>query len=386
MRVVMMWRSTSHQARERSTRWFVGHACRGSVAATLALVAALAGRPVHACSAANPAATPATAVPRDGSTDVPTYTSFVVLSAWPPVDVALQAGGVAVPLEPPTSVGFGEGDMMSQPVGYWQVKASAGALPASSELVLSMAGSQGGRVVLTTVHTAPGYDKQLGTPATLKSLKLTRVRHPLAEIASGDCLFSEYVGYVTFDADPAVIPGTPQGSVVNMITVAPKHGGGAVQGRSYTGVRPYSGVPVGVLQPSSWQPDLDPTLEYCASISSFGFGDLARLSVVSNTVCARVEEVSLPGAEGDVGADGGADAIGAPDAAPSAAPDAARDASSAQGDASNPSCAPNGATDRPGAVGDGPPSCSVSGRATRPSPIVLVMMAAGLLLRRRLRA
>jgi MYXO-CTERM domain-containing protein len=129
-----------------------------------------------------------------------------------------------------------------------------------------------------------------------------------------------------------------------------------------------------------WQPYLDPTLEYCASITSFGFGDLARLPVVSNTVCARVDQVSLPGAEADVTVDGGADANIV------VTPDAGTDAASAQAGDAAPPREVDASIERPRAVGDGPPSCSVTGGAGRPGPSGLVLVAAALLLRRRRRA
>jgi len=303
--------------------------CRGRVAIFIALTAAtaFASRPVRACSAANPEATPPTAIPRDGSTEVPTATSFVILSLAQPTDVALEAGGVAVPLDAPTSIGVGQDDTTNQAISFWQVKPSSGFLPPSAELVLSIANPKGGRTVLSTVHTAAGYDKQPATPAILKSLTLTRVRYPVAEIASGNCVFSEYLGYITFDASVAAIPGTPSASVVNTITLRPKNGGAAEQGRAFTGAKAYSGDPAGAFEPYSsaeWTPFLDPTLEYCAAITSFGFGDLARLPVTSNVVCAHVAQVSMPGAGDEVDGGSATDARGdAPD--PAADPGAVRD-------------------------------------------------------------
>jgi hypothetical protein len=116
-------------------------------------------------------------------------------------------------------------------------------------------------------------------------------------------VFSEYIGYITFDADSATIPGTPPESVVSSISLTPKYGGAAPQGMTFTGAKPYSGDPPGAYSPTTatWMPFLDPTLEYCAGISSFGFGDIARLPLVSNTVCARVQEISLSGATPSTG-------------------------------------------------------------------------------------
>jgi MYXO-CTERM domain-containing protein len=271
----------------------------GSIVCLAAMLAASSlARPARACSADNPDAVIPTALPRDGATEVPTATSFVIVSGRMPTEVALTAGGVDVPLGAPAYIGVGQsmdGDELND---YWQVKATA-FLPASSTLVLSMADPHGGRVVLTTIQTAAGYDKAPGTPATLKSLTLTRVRYPLSEIASGDCVFSEYMGYISFDYDAGMIPGTPADSIVNTITLWAQHGGAADQGWTFAGPRAWASDPPGDFQPFSsgeWSPFLDPTLTYCAAITSFGQGDLARLPVVSNMVCAKVDQVSMPGA------------------------------------------------------------------------------------------
>jgi hypothetical protein len=299
----------------------VGHLCRGLVAGAAALAAwgLLASPSARACSSANPASVTPFAIPRDGATDVPTATSFVVVSSFAPVDLQLAAGATAVPLDPPTPAGFGDDGASTFALSFWRVQATGGMLPASSDLVLSESDGKGGRRVLTTIHTAAGYDKLQGTPAALKSLTLTRVRYPIAEINSGDCVFAEFIGFVSFDADPAAIPGTPAASIVSTISLAPKYGGAAGQAFTFTGARPFTGEPAGAVTSSkpAWMPYLDPSLEYCAGITSFGYGDIARLPVVSNTVCARVQEISMPGARtDDAGApgDGGAPDASTPDA------------------------------------------------------------------------
>jgi hypothetical protein len=283
-----------------------------------------------------------------------------------PADLTLTAGDAGVPLGPLTPLGFGPGDAFGRTFNFWQVKGNGGFLPASSDLVLSASDGNGGRVTLTTIRTAAGYDKQAGTPATLKSLTLTRVRYPISEIGSGDCVFSEYIGYISFESDPASIPGTPPDSVVNTITLRPRYGGAADQSLTFTGAN-YTGEPAGALLPpgsSEWLPYLDPTLEYCAGIRSFGVGDIARLPVDSNVICVRVNEVSTPGARVD---DAGA-----------AIQDAGVDAAPAQDDA-----APGDvAADHKHIVGEaGPPTCAVAGGRTAPSPFALVLLS--LALRRR---
>jgi hypothetical protein len=297
-----------------------GQGCRGRVALVVAQALAMgllafASRPARACSPGNPNTTvKPVALPGQGATDVPTATSLVIIAPGQPSDVTLEAGGVAVPLGPVTAIGGGQDAATGSPVGFWQVKTASQFLPASAELALSMADGKGGRVALTTFHTAAGYDKQQGTAAVLKSLTLTRVRHPVSEIGSGDCVFSEYIGYISFESDAAVIPGTPAASVVNTIDLSPKNGGAAPQARTFTGATPYSGTPVGTITDfGAWYPYLDPTLEYCATITSFGYGDLARLPSRSNTVCARVKEVVSPNFAGAT--DGGVETA-TTDAAP----------------------------------------------------------------------
>ena len=73
-----------------------------------------------------------------------------------------------------------------------------------------------------------------------------------------------------------MIPGTPDESVVSTITLAPRHGGAQAQSFTFTG--PFKGFPAftdaySLPSTAAWKPDLDPTLEYCVSVSSFGFGD-----------------------------------------------------------------------------------------------------------------
>lgn len=41
-----------------------------------------------------------------------------------------------------------------------------------------------------------------------------------------------------------------------------------------------------------WAPELDPSREYCATITAFGDGDLARLPSMSESICASVKQLS----------------------------------------------------------------------------------------------
>jgi hypothetical protein len=279
---------------------------RGLLAGLVLVPVALASRTAQACSAPNPQFVGITVIPRDGATEVSTATSFVVASPTQPTGIGLEVPlSASIAVSAPTAIGSGEDETTHAPVVYWLVRPVANFLPASSEIKLSMDDGKGGTWV-STIHTAAGYDKQQGTAAVIKSLKLTRVRYPVSEIASGNCVFAEYVGFASFESDPAAVPGTPADSVVNAIELAPKTGGAATQVRAFTGQAPYSGTAAGnVNSVGAWYPYLDPTLEYCATIRSFGYGDRARQPLVSNTVCAHVTETPSP----SLANDGGTDAI-----------------------------------------------------------------------------
>jgi hypothetical protein len=279
-----------------------------------------------------------TAIPRSGSSDVSPATSLVILSPTQPSQLTLVAGATEVPLDGVTMLGAGIDGTTGLRTQFWRVRLLDPLLPASAELVLTGFGASAiqpslTRVMLTTFVTAAGYDKNNpGTPAVIKSLSLRRVRYPLSDIGAGFCVFAEYQGYITVDIEPAVIPGTPPESVVSTVTLAPRHGGAAEQSFMFTGPAPFLGYPpLPSNYPTSgerWMPDLDPTLEYCASISSFGFNDLAVLPVVSNSVCATVEQIAVPGAgePADGGSDAGADAGAGSGADLDAAVDAGDDA------------------------------------------------------------
>jgi hypothetical protein len=280
-----------------------GVVARGLFAALVLLPGALASRTAQACSAPNPSSLVPTIIPRDGANDVPTATSIVIISPTQPTQVGLQGSGLAIDISPLTAIGNGRDEATGVPVVYWLVRPVSGRLPGSAEVRITMADGHGG-ILQYLIRTAPSYDKQQGTAAVLKSLTLTRIRYPVSEINSGNCVFAEYIGFASFEADPASVPGTPADSVVNTVELSPKHGGAATQSRAFTGEKSYSGTATGnVTSSGEWYPDLDPTLEYCATIKSFGYGDIARLPLESNTVCARVTELLSPSLANDAGTD-----------------------------------------------------------------------------------
>lgn len=263
------------------------------VALTLALIG-----PAPRARACSPAPTPAaTAIPRAGSAGVSTATSIVVVSPREPFGVSVLANGQAVAVSGWATLGSGV-DSVGGTTSFWQL--SLGLLAASADYVVTLptGGTDGGPATLTTFSTAAGYDKAAGTAANLRSVHLWRVRYPVADIASGNCVFAEYASFVTVDYDWATIPNTAPGSVIQSFQLRPDTGGTS-QTFVYTGDAPFAGLaPSGdyPLPLGQWQPDLDPTRRYCLAISATGDGDLARLGTGSNQICADVVQLSATGA------------------------------------------------------------------------------------------
>jgi hypothetical protein len=258
----------------------------------------------QACSPGQPTST---ALPRTGTTGVSTATSLVVILAGEPSGLALLAGGQSLPLSFPTSIGRGPGGTT-----VWQVHATTvgSMLASATEHVLSQTTAAGSTVELTRFTTAAGYDKAPSVAPVLHAVHLWRVRYPVADIASGNCVFAEYHGFITVDYDPATVPNTAAASVVYAFRLAPKNGGSEQRfvkaGDPFTGLAPEGEYPLPI---GDWQPELDPTRQYCLSISAFGDGDLARLPVDSEQVCADVVQLSATGAPPPPTIDG--DGVGA---------------------------------------------------------------------------
>ena len=253
--------------------------------------------PARACSP--PQAAPPTALPKTGATDVSTATSIVVVSPTEPFGLSLLVNGQSVAVSRWTALGSGVAEGPGT-TSFWQLEIGAAPdlLEGTAEYVVSLPGGDGGATVLTDFTTAAGYDKAAGTAPNLRNFHLWRVRYPVADIASGNCVFAEYHSFITVDYDPATIPNTEPASVVQTFALVPQTGG-AQQTFVYTGSDPFTGLaPVGDY-PSplgEWQPDLDPTRVYCLAISAFGDGNLARLPVSGNQLCASVTQLSAAGA------------------------------------------------------------------------------------------
>ena len=253
--------------------------------------------PARACSP--PQSAPPTALPKVGATGVSTATSIVVLSPNEPFGLSLLVNGQSVAVPRWTALGGGV-DEGNGPTSYWQLEVgtATGLLDGTAEYVLSLPGGDGGATVLTDFTTAAGYDKAAGTAPNLRAFHLWSVRYPVADIASGNCVFAEYQTFITIDYDPATIPNTEPASVVQTLTLIPQTGG-TPQTFVYTGADPFTGLaPVGdyPLPLGEWQPDLDPTRVYCLAVSASGDGNLARLPVGGNRICTSVTQLSAAGA------------------------------------------------------------------------------------------
>jgi hypothetical protein len=270
-------------------------------AGTLATLALALFGPAQRARACSPAPAPtATARPRAGTNGVSTATSIVIVSRNEPFGVGVLADGQVVSVAGWSALGAGI-DGLGGPTNFWQLRMGGtdGLLAASTDYVVTLpGGADGGASTLTTFSTAAGYDKISGTPPDLRSVHLWRVRYPVADIASGNCVFAEYASFVTVDYQPATIPNTAPGSVIQSFQLIPETGG-TMQTFVYTGDTPFTGVaPSGdyPLPLGQWQPDLDPTRRYCLAISAMGDGNLARLGTGSQRICADVVQLSATGA------------------------------------------------------------------------------------------
>lgn len=150
----------------------------------------------------------------------------MALSPTEPFGLSLLVNGQSVAVSRWTALGSGV-DEGTGPTSFWQLEigAATGLLEGSAEYVLSLPGGDGGAAVLTDFTTAAGYDKAAGTAPNLRELHLWRVRYPVADIASGNCVFAEYQTFITVDYDPATIPNTDPSSVVQTFALVPQTGG-----------------------------------------------------------------------------------------------------------------------------------------------------------------
>lgn len=223
----------------------------------------------------------------------------MVLSPNEPFGLNLLVNGQARTLFGWTALGRGVDDVLGA-TSFWQlqIEAASSMLDAAAEYTLSLPAGDAGVGDLTDFTTAAGYDKIPGTAPTLRALHLWWVRYPVGDIGSGNCVFAEYQSFITIDYDPATVPNTAPSSVIHIFGLSPKTGGPQqtfvfTGSTAFTGLAPSGDYP---LPSGQWQPELDPTREYCLGISAFGDGDLARGRLSSNAVCATVTQLAATGA------------------------------------------------------------------------------------------
>jgi hypothetical protein len=259
------------------------------IAALLSLTAW--ARPSDACSVA--AGGGPVAIPRPGATKVPTIVDVKVISGSSSVPVVTlrAAAGDVVPLGGLLILGHGFDAITSVHGTFYRGRPQKQLLPVT-EYVIAVDGADVGRFT-----TGSGYDKPAGAPPVVKSVELTRVRYPIAEIASGNCVFAEYHGFASFEWSLGMFPNTPADSVVHALSLFAKTGGTA-ESFLYLGTTPFAGNAAVGEHPDPtgfWQPYLDPTREYCFAVTAEGYGE-ATLATRSEQVCGSVAQKSTPGA------------------------------------------------------------------------------------------
>jgi hypothetical protein len=209
------------------------------------------------------------------------------------------------------------------------------------------------------------------------------VRYDVSQVGAGGCVFAEYEGYVDLDYQPGALPGTPPEQVVQVLSLAPRHGG-TTQTFVFAGSGKFEGAPVeapggngttdvvegGRPSPAfaAWKPELTPDQEYCATITIYGRNDLAVEALRSEQICAPVMNVD---ARSPTPAPSDA-AVGTPaavDASPAGPPPADAGAGTEQPAAPGPAVASDG--------------CSLGrGRASSASAVALALIALGYAARR----
>jgi hypothetical protein len=126
-------------------------------------------------------------LPPNGSTDVSTATSIIVLAGLEEPEVTLTANGVPVELGAPGRIdtilpGGGTGWRLSLP--DFLSPSTAYELRGAAEWDSYVSDAGEAAVILSQFTTASGYDTLEGTPPKIQSLRLWRVRYPKAEIAA----------------------------------------------------------------------------------------------------------------------------------------------------------------------------------------------------------
>jgi hypothetical protein len=285
-------------------------------ASLLLAATAVLSWPVRARACAGRPPAPVTAFPANGATGVsPKSSIFVSVPSGLPAGLVVQANGQPISLPAGQPLGTG-------PSGAW-LRLPGGLAPSTSYVVSVQ--ENGVPRELTRFTTAPAHDEAPGTPARLGGLRLWRVHYP-GKVSGGDCVFSEYEGYIDLAYEPGSLPGTPADEVINVLTLSPRSGG-APQTLVFTGSQrlhlaqthdlggnglgdvPPGGLPSPIF--AAWKPELAGDREYCATLTLYGRNDLAAQPTASETLCAPVmnlegaDAAKLPARVADGGVDGG---------------------------------------------------------------------------------
>lgn len=268
----------------------------GAALAALSLRAGVAG----ACSPPVPPLAQPVAPPA-GKTDVSPASSIMVVQSYPPHELTLAANGVAVDLPAPEQRGpfFPTGgflyayqlpQLLEPDTDYVLSGPDPSVFPPDPEQI----------VELLHFRTASSYDEQPGTAPVITLFKLWRVRYPLDLIGAGSCVFSEYQGYLQLRFDPASVPDTAPSDILYQLVIQPSTGG-STSVIEFRADHPYVGYDHSKdslpLSPTGeWPLELDPTREYCVTLEAQGDGDIARPALASQQVCAKIVQLSAPGA------------------------------------------------------------------------------------------
>jgi hypothetical protein len=195
-------------------------------------------------------------------------------------------------------LGFGQANQ------YLRVRA---ALAPDTTYVLS--GTVAGAARELTRFTTAAAGATGGTAPVAGKLRLWQV-HYTEGAPSHACAQQDHEGYIDLPYTPGSIAGTPPDEVINVVTLGPK-AGGQKQTFVFTGSKPmlltrvWSSFGPGVVEESlaefpspifsPWKPTLDPTLEYCATLTIFGRNDQEGAPLTSETVCAPVTRLATDG-------------------------------------------------------------------------------------------
>jgi hypothetical protein len=251
---------------------------------------------IWACG--GPLPTPVVAFPRSGATGVsPRSSIFISTPNLPPAGLVVEANGQAVPLPDLLPVGTG-------PQGtWWQLRGGlrGGLRPDTTYVVRVEDG--GVSKQLTTFVTSPQSSETAGTAPEISRLRLWRVHYGAPGTNGGDCVSSEFEGYIDVDYTPGALPDTPPDELLNVLTLSPKDGGPS-QTLVFTGserihlARHFDmnggglqDVPDGKLPSpihAGWKPELAPDRAYCATLTIYGRNDLAIPLTTSLPACAPV--------------------------------------------------------------------------------------------------